>query len=39
VGIQNPQVGSDFLPIGEGLLTEAEMSQRQLHHQGPPEHG
>lgn len=25
--------------IGEGLFTEAEMSQRQLHHQGPPEHG
>jgi hypothetical protein len=25
--------------MGEGLLTGAEMTQRQLHHHGPPQHG
>lgn len=25
--------------IGEGLHTKAEVTQRQLHHQGSPQHG
>ena len=28
-------IGITYRSMGEGLLTRAEMTQRQLHHQGP----
>jgi hypothetical protein len=32
-------IGFTYRSMGEGLLTGTEMTQRQLHHQGPPQHG
>jgi hypothetical protein len=32
-------IGVSYRNMGEGLLTGAEMIQRQLYHQGPPQHG
>lgn len=28
-----------YRSMGEGLLTRREMTQRQLHHKSPPQHG
>lgn len=32
-------IGVTYRYIGKGLLRGIEMTQRQLHHQGPPQHG
>lgn len=32
-------IGVTYSNMGEGFLTGAEMTQRQLHHQTPPQHG